>query len=43
MEKLQIILPKGATISAKDIEENIGFSKDFNVLNYAKLLENVTN
>jgi DNA polymerase III subunit delta len=31
LEKLQIILPKGSMISAKDIEENIGFSKDFNV------------
>jgi DNA polymerase-3 subunit delta len=31
LEKLQIILPKGSLISAKAIEENIGFSKDFNV------------
>jgi DNA polymerase-3 subunit delta len=31
LEKLQIILPKGHTINPKDIEENIGFSKDFNV------------
>lgn len=31
LEKLQIILPKGSVISAKNIEENIGFSKDFNV------------
>ena len=31
LEKLQIILPKGSLISAKNIEENIGFSKDFNV------------
>jgi DNA polymerase-3 subunit delta len=30
LEKLQIILPKGSTITPKDIEENIGFSKDFN-------------
>jgi len=30
LEKLQIILPKGSTITAKHIEENIGFSKDFN-------------
>ncbi len=30
LEKLQIILPKGSTISPKHIEENIGFSKDFN-------------
>lgn len=31
LNKLQIILPKGRTINPKDIEENIGFSKDFNV------------
>jgi len=31
LNKLQIILPKGHVISPKDIEENIGFSKDFNV------------
>ena len=31
LEKLQIILPQGSTITAKHIEENIGFSKDFNV------------
>jgi len=31
LDKLQIILPKGHTINPKDIEENIGFSKDFNV------------
>jgi DNA polymerase-3 subunit delta len=31
LDKLQIILPKSHTISPKDIEENIGFSKDFNV------------
>jgi DNA polymerase-3 subunit delta len=31
LNKLQIILPKGHAISPKDIEENIGFSKDFNV------------
>ena len=30
LEKLQIILPKETTITAKHIEENIGFSKDFN-------------
>ena len=30
LEKLQIILPKGSTITPKHIEENIGFSKDFN-------------
>ena len=31
LEKLQIILPVGSTITAKNIEDNIGFSKDFNV------------
>jgi len=31
LDKLQIILPKGHTITPKDIEYNIGFSKDFNV------------
>ena len=30
LEKLQIILPKGSTITPKHIEESIGFSKDFN-------------
>ena len=30
LEKLQIILPKESTITPKHIEENIGFSKDFN-------------
>lgn len=30
LDKLKIILPKGHTITPKDIEENIGFSKDFN-------------
>jgi DNA polymerase III subunit delta len=31
LEKLKIILPKGHTITAKDIEENIGISKDYNI------------
>ena len=38
LEKLQIILPKGSTITPKDIEENIGFSKDFNVFELRKAL-----
>jgi DNA polymerase-3 subunit delta len=38
LEKLQIILPQGAIISAKDIEENIGFSKDFNVFELRKAI-----
>ena len=40
LEKLQIILPKGSTITAKNIEENIGFSKDFNVFELRKSLGN---
>jgi len=31
LEKLQIILPKGTTITPMHIEDNIGFSKDYNV------------
>ncbi len=31
LNKLEIILPKGSTITPSNIEENIGFSKDFNV------------
>jgi DNA polymerase-3 subunit delta len=31
LEKLKIILPPGSTITPKHIEENIGFSKDYNV------------
>lgn len=31
LDKLQIILPEGTHITAHHIEENIGFSKDFNV------------
>lgn len=38
LEKLQIILPKGSTITPKVIEENIGFSKDFNVFELRKAL-----
>jgi DNA polymerase-3 subunit delta len=38
LEKLQIILPKGTTITAKHIEENIGFSKDFNVFELRKAI-----
>lgn len=30
LNKLKIILPKGHTFTPKDIEENIGFSKDYN-------------
>jgi DNA polymerase-3 subunit delta len=38
LEKLQIVLPKGSVITAKDIEENIGFSKDFNVFELRKAI-----
>lgn len=38
LEKLQIILPKGSVISAKNIEDNIGFSKDFNVFELQKAI-----
>jgi DNA polymerase-3 subunit delta len=38
LEKLQIILPVGSVISAKDIEENIGFSKDYNVFELRKAI-----
>ncbi|MFV8327062.1 DNA polymerase III subunit delta [Flavobacterium sp. ZS1P14] len=38
LEKLQIILPTGSTITPKHIEENIGFSKDFNVFELRKAL-----
>jgi DNA polymerase-3 subunit delta len=38
LEKLQIILPVGSNITPKDIEENIGFSKDFNVFELRKAL-----
>lgn len=32
--KLEIILPKGSTITPHHIEENIGFSKDYNVFEF---------
>ncbi len=38
LEKLQIILPVGSTITPLHIEENIGFSKDFNVFELRKAL-----
>jgi DNA polymerase-3 subunit delta len=38
LEKLQIVLPKGSIITPKDIEENIGFSKDFNVFELRKAI-----
>ncbi|HEX8575509.1 MAG TPA: DNA polymerase III subunit delta [Flavobacterium sp.] len=38
LDKLQIILPKGTTILPKHIEDNIGFSKDFNVFELRKAI-----
>ena len=38
LNKLEIILPKGSTITPNHIEENIGFSKDFNVFELQKAL-----
>jgi DNA polymerase-3 subunit delta len=38
LEKLQIILPKGSAIMARQIEENIGFSKDYNVFELRKAI-----
>ena len=38
LNKLEIILPKGSTITPNHIEENIGFSKDFNVFEFRKAI-----
>lgn len=38
LEKLQIILPQGTMITPSHIEENIGFSKDFNVFELRKAI-----
>jgi len=38
LEKLQIILPKGTTFTPNHIEENIGFSKDYNVFEFQKAI-----
>ena len=38
LTKLEIILPKGSTITPSIIEENIGFSKDFNVFEFRKAI-----
>ncbi len=38
LEKLQIILAKGTQITARHIEENIGFSKDYNIFELRKAL-----
>ncbi|WP_010522521.1 DNA polymerase III subunit delta [Aquimarina agarivorans] len=38
LTKLQLILPKGTTITPQAIEQNIGISKDFNVFELTKAL-----
>jgi DNA polymerase-3 subunit delta len=38
LNKLCIVLPKGSNIHTKDIEENIGISKDYNVFEFQKAL-----
>ncbi len=38
LNKLTLILPKGTTITAVDIEENIGISKDFNYFELQKAI-----
>ena len=38
LDKLAIILPKGSTVTPELIEENIGFSKDFNVFELRKAI-----
>lgn len=38
LTKLEIILPKGSTITPNHIEENIGFSKDFNAFEFRKAI-----
>ncbi|RZJ68193.1 MAG: DNA polymerase III subunit delta [Flavobacterium sp.] len=38
LDKLAIVLPKGTTINTKHIEDNIGFSKDFNVFELRKAI-----
>ncbi len=38
LEKLQIVLPIGSMITPKVIEENIGFSKDYNIFELRKAL-----
>lgn len=40
LTKLEIILPKGSTITPSHVEENIGFSKDFNVFEFRKAIGN---
>lgn len=38
LKKLEIILPQGTVITPQHIEENIGFSKDFNAFEFRKAI-----
>jgi DNA polymerase III subunit delta len=38
LNKLQLLIPKGSTITAQNVEDNIGFSKDYNVFELRKAL-----
>jgi DNA polymerase III subunit delta len=38
LNKLQILIAKGSTITAQNVEDNIGFSKDYNVFELRKAL-----
>jgi len=38
LTKLEIIIPKGTTITPNHIEENIGFSKEFNIFEFRKAI-----
>jgi len=38
LDKLMLIFPEGTTITSKDIEDNIGISKDYNVFELRKSL-----
>ncbi len=38
LTKLEIIIPKGTVITPNHIEENIGFSKDFNIFEFRKAI-----
>lgn len=38
LEKLQLVLPKGGTITPQLIEDNIGISKDYNIFEFRKAI-----
>ncbi len=38
LDKLAVVLPKGSVITPKAIEDNIGFSKDYNIFEFRKAL-----